>query len=346
LLEEVAEVSPEILDHLYLLAGLPRNPDHQALAGVCRARSVAIMRPPLASEQSQEKDMTHRSTVAVDKQVIIASLNLHLLVEQAQAGHVHGLDLHEEAGDRDRDRDRGRGRSRSNQQEASSPHVLVELVHESNALFLRHKRNGDRAHGGAHLRDVRDLERVSERGSRQTQQQTYGEPESELDVPLLQSGGILTHLSLDNLCFQSMKYPDVMLFWETCLGISTAVDDDDDDDDDEDEEEEYPSVGGSESGADADGRSHGFLKKEHEEHEEHEGAAGEHKGQIPYYHSRSTTNPDYHSTTNLETNLETNPATEAETEAKEEKGGSPISNVSTIDNSNSNSNSNIPPPPP
>ncbi len=204
--------------------------------------------------------------MAVDKQVIIASLNLHLLLEQVGQGQVsvedkanghghwninsesgaigsetHG-EIHRQAdGWRSSSLDQGISISNS----SSRPHVLVELVHESNAVFLRHKRNGH--HFSSSSSNVSSLEygnlkdqiysthdadaqtaaylsphcqthadsgtdNTDDTDDTDTDSDTYAEESEtalyedgqggELDLPLLQNGGILTHLCLDNLCLQ------------------------------------------------------------------------------------------------------------------------------------------------
>ena len=43
----------------------------------------------------------------------------------------------------------------------------------------------------------------------------------ELDLPLLQTGGIHAHLALDNLAVQAIFQPDIVAFWEVAMGINT-----------------------------------------------------------------------------------------------------------------------------
>jgi len=107
----------ELLKAVVFVQGSIKSPDHLALCNVETARCVLILRPPVASEQNTESssaiNMSSQVTTAADRHTIVASLNLHLLLQQHQLAH----------------------KASSSQM----PFVLAEIVHESNGIFLRYE---------------------------------------------------------------------------------------------------------------------------------------------------------------------------------------------------------------
>ena len=79
------------------------------------------------------------------------------------------------------------------------PHVLVEIVHQSNCKFLRYSGNTNAS---------------SNTGTTM--------PISVLDTEMNKAGSLLTHLSLDSIMIQALFHNEILTFWEILLGIHSS----------------------------------------------------------------------------------------------------------------------------
>ena len=176
LVHDVEEVAIGLMQNVHFVTGQPRRPADLFQCRVRDARTVSVMKMPCVSERSSQH-ISQLSVVAEDKQVIIASLNLHLLLAGQTLGNVG---------------DHSSGEVSSG---AIVPFVAVEIAHEANTLFLRPR----------HEHDDQKEDEIAE--------DTIQE-QVEADTSLLRSGGILTQCCLDNLLIQSVYYPAINSFWE------------------------------------------------------------------------------------------------------------------------------------
>jgi hypothetical protein len=250
LVPEVELVSPGVMADVRFVHGFARNPDHLNLVNAERARAAVILRPPLASEQSQEgvRDKSFVAKVGADKDTIICSLNLHLLLQQSKrlfertplAVSMSGEDIRLSPSASSRfdlvatktpsfasttGAVAGTAAPPSNKR---STHILVEIVHESNGKFLRQNTPSDPSAAAAAAGDYSDSADFDAGVS----QLADGDDDNifadasigfleELDLPMLQAGRILSHLTLDTLAVQAIFEPFIMAFWETALGLSS-----------------------------------------------------------------------------------------------------------------------------
>jgi hypothetical protein len=213
LVKDVEQVAPQLLRNVHFITGHPRRPVELYQCGVKNARTVSIIRSSCVSSM-QIEDFTHKSNIAKDKNCIIASLNLHLLLsglmyneEGSRSGSVTpGIGSSDSYGD-----DGGDDYAGGDIADAtSSPFVVVDIALESNSLFLRHISTAPRrvkskeaSKDDADTADA-DNEEVDE----------DVESNREVDVALMQSGGILMEMCLENLLVQSVYYPDISAFWD------------------------------------------------------------------------------------------------------------------------------------
>lgn len=110
LLDEIEYAYPNLLRNIDFYSGYGRNVDHLHMCSVLKAKCVVILRPPVPSESSQESQSIDVSRLAIvndDKNTIITSMNLHMLI------------------------DKGLRDTKAN------PFLVCEMVHESNVSFLR-----------------------------------------------------------------------------------------------------------------------------------------------------------------------------------------------------------------
>ena len=138
-------------------------------------------------------------------------------------------------------------------QKNSRVHVLTEIVHESNAKFLRISRSlalssftmnedssacinsssatvqGPRiplypsafSKSTANVHSADWLVATEHENAVAPTMHKLSSISHELDLPLLQTGGIHAHLALDNLAVQAIFQPDIVAFWEVAMGINT-----------------------------------------------------------------------------------------------------------------------------
>jgi len=214
LVQDVEQVSPDLLHNVHFIAGHPRRPVELYQCGVKNARTVSIVRPSCVSGV-QYHDLTHKSTLAKDKHCIIASLNLHLLLsglvynEQSSGSGTATPGFRRENVDGD-DADNA---SEIADCRSIAPFVTIDIAHESNSLFLRHKNARSREH--MCIIDVGADTPANNAEAEEEVHESNGYTSKEEDAALMRSGGILMEMCLDNLLVQSVYYPDICAFWES-----------------------------------------------------------------------------------------------------------------------------------